>query len=495
MSPYVIGVDIGTGSTKALAVDVAGNVIQTAQVHYPTSTPAPGYYEQAPEIIWQAFIQSINKTISEMGSAPDAIILSSAMHSLIPVDQVGTALHNMIIWADNRSAAFAEKLQNAAVGKLIYEQTGTPIHAMTPLCKLMWLKENDPVLFNKTSKFISIKEYVWYRLFHCFEVDHSIASATGLMDIETSAWNNNALDVAGISAEKLSILVSTNYHRSDVVPGISTLLLTSPSTTFVIGASDGCLANLGSFAIKPGVAALTIGTSGAVRVASKIASPHFKSMIFSYRLDEDTFICGGPSNNGGAALKWYVESFMNKPLTTTADYDAVLKSMSDTPAGADGLIFLPYVFGERAPIWNSEACGVFFGLKSTHTQEHFTRAVIEGISMALYDITDHMITNGLAIKQIHVSGGFVRSSVWLQTIANIFNKKICLINSDDASALGAAFLGLKALGLISSYDVITPGTVREINPQPECILLYEAHFKRFRALYESLRGHMVSQND
>jgi gluconokinase len=491
MSSYVIGVDIGTGSTKALAVNPAGQVIGSAQVHYPTLTPSPGYYEQSPELIWQAFIKSVSNVIAGLATAPQAVILSSAMHSVIPVDANGNALHNMIIWADNRSASYANKVRKSSVGELLYEQTGTPLHAMTPLCKLLWLKDNNPLLFQNAARFVSIKEYIWYRLFQDFQVDHSIASASGLMDIEKFTWSENALNLCGITDDRLSSLVSTSYSRLDTNEFIAAQLGTGTTTRFIIGASDGCLANLGSFATQPGIAALTIGTSGAVRVASQKPSHHFASMTFNYRLDEQTFICGGPSNNGGAALKWYVQHFLQKPLETVHDYESVLNTLSETPPASDGLIFLPYIFGERAPLWNSEACGVFFGMKSNHTQAHFTRAVVEGISMALYDIADHMLRSGLDITQVNVSGGFVRSPLWLQTLANIFNKKVCLINADDASAMGAALLGLKTLGLIDRYTDLKPETVKEILPQPEYVERYQRNFKIYRGIYESLRDHMV----
>jgi gluconokinase len=398
----------------------------------------------------------------------------------------------MMIWADNRSASIAEKIKQSAAGEMIYEQTGTPVHAMSPLCKILWLKENTPELFYTAAKFISVKEYIWFKLFRHFEVDHSIASATGLMDIENFTWSANALDLAGVSDVKLSTLVSTSHQRKDADPQTASLLGIKPSTPFIIGASDGCLANLGSFATEPGIAALTIGTSGAIRTASKTPKHNFTAMTFNYRLDEHTFICGGPTNNGGVALKWYVENFLGKTLATTEDYTVILKTLSDTKPGADGLVFLPYLFGERAPIWNSDSCGVFFGIHSRHSQAHFTRAVIEGISLALYDIADNMMKAGSEIKQIHVSGGFVKSSLWLQVLANIFNKKVCLINSDDASALGAGYLGLKSMNIIQDYRTLKPETITEIHPQPEHVTGYQRNFNVYRELYARLNTMMIS---
>jgi gluconokinase len=492
MPDYVIGVDIGTGSTKALAVDFKGQVIFSRQAHYDTASPTRGYSEQDPESVWLAFATCIAGITAAVQANPTAIILSSAMHSVIPVSEDGLPLHPMIIWADNRSADIARRIRQSAAGEMLYKQTGTPIHAMSPLCKIAWLREHNATLFSKTAKFISIKEYIWFRIFKTFEADHSIASATGLMDIERLAWSDTALNIAGIRHQQLSSLVSTTYGRTDGDPEVCARLGVHRTTRFIAGASDGCLANLGSFATAPGIAALTIGTSGAVRVASKTPVHNFSAMTFNYRLDEQTLICGGPSNNGGVALKWFVESFLQKKLVTQNDYDAILNTITHTSAGAEGLIFLPYLFGERAPVWNSEASGLFFGIKGMHTQPYFTRAVIEGISMALYDIAENMIRSGMPISQVHVSGGFVKSSVWLQVLANVFNKKICLINADDASAMGAAYLGLRSLEIISDHNALMPATMKEILPQRECVDLYQHNFQTYRSLYNNLKGMMVS---
>lgn len=495
MDPYLIGIDIGTGSAKAIAMNYVGDVIHTAQVSYPTLHPKQGYHEQVPEIIWQAFLKCIFLITQHQEKSPVAVSLSSAMHSIIPVDKNGHALMQMIIWADNRSASIATKIHQSSAAEMIYEQTGTPIHAMSPLCKLQWLKTHEPDLFNNTFKFISIKEFIWYKLFKRFEVDYSIASATGLLDIEKLTWNENALDVAMIKTEQLSTLVNPTHHLSSMDDNLCKQMGVSEGTPFFIGASDGCLANVGSFATDEGVMALTIGTSGAVRITRKSPILNFEAMTFNYRLDDTAYICGGPTNNGGVILKWYAENFLGKKLENPGDYALLLNTLIKSNPGSEGLIFLPYVLGERAPIWNSDACGVFFGIRGHHNQSHFTRAVIEGISMALYDIAHRMIENGLSFKQIHVSGGFIHSHVWLQILANIFGKKICLINTADASAIGAAYLAMKALGLIDHYNQLKPKEFTEILPQQEFLTTYQQLFERYQNLYNSIADNMSSENN
>src|SRR5690606_23784304 len=183
MKPYVIGVDLGTGSAKALAIATDGNVVDTAQLPYPTLQPQPGYQEQDPAQIEEAFIRCIATLTRRQGYPPQAIALSSAMHSLIALDGKHQRLTRAIIWADNRSATLARELHQSPAAQSLYEETGTPIHPMSPLCKLLWLRQEHPDIFSRAEKFISIKEYLWHRLFDTFEVDYSIASATGLLNI------------------------------------------------------------------------------------------------------------------------------------------------------------------------------------------------------------------------------------------------------------------------------------------------------------------------
>ncbi|MEO7991236.1 MAG: gluconokinase [Chryseolinea sp.] len=493
---YIIGIDIGTGSTKAVAVSTKGEVLCTSQVSYPTLNPKPGYSEQAPELIWQAFIKCIVRVVNQLHHQPKGIALSSAMHSVIGVDENGQALMNMITWADNRSALIAEKIKASSSGEMLYEQTGTPIHPMSPLCKIIWLRENEPGLFQQIHKFISIKEYIWFKLFSVFEIDHSIASATGLFDIERLVWNENALQQCEISADKLSQPVSTSHMRSEVLESIHKQLGIDRNISFIIGGSDGCMANVGSFAIEPGIAALTIGTSGAIRVANATSTIDIEAMPFNYRLDENTFVTGGPINNGGIALKWYVEGLLKKKLQSSEDYDAILNETKTIAPGSNGLIFLPYLLGERAPLWNSEACGVFFGIDSSHTQMHFTRAVMEGILFALYNVCKTMEESGLLISEIHVSGGFVHSEIWLQLLADIFGKKIVLIRAEDASAQGAAFLAMKKLKLIDNYNVLMPASVTAYHPNNDHHILYsEKIFPVFRNLSKNMMLDMAVLHD
>lgn len=483
---YILGIDIGTGSTKAVALNLKYEPIEVCQQHYPTESRLPGYSEQDPELIWQAFVSCIEDMIVKLGESPVAICLSSAMHSVIAVDEGCAPLSPMITWADARSADIATRIKASREGMNIYKSTGTPIHAMSPLCKLIWLNENQPDLFHRAYKFISIKEYIWYKLFKEFKVDHSIASCTGLFDLLKLNWNMEALGLASITADQLSEPVSTSYMK----PGIDASITSLKRTTFVIGASDGCLANIGSNANEPGIAALTIGTSGAVRVTSKQPIFNEEAMTFSYVLDEDTYISGGPVNNGGIALQWLLKNVLGKKELSAADYTSLFDEVSTVIAGSNGLIFLPYLTGERAPIWDTSSCGTFFGLRLHHEQAHLARAVIEGICYALNDVLLAVARSSDGIKQINVSGGFVHSKIWMEILADITGKKIVLIQKEDASAIGAAYMAVKAMGYETRYPSAEPMGEAVIEPNLINHELYRSHFMIYKKLYTNLKDTM-----
>lgn len=481
---YILGIDIGTGSVKAVAVNYQGESFEEDQHNYGFSVPKPGYHEQNPEEIWSAFIAVCKGIIEKVGVQPAAVSFSSAMHSLIPVNENGDALAPMMTWADNRSTEIATRLRNTKEGIEVYKATGTPLHPMSPLCKIIWLRENEPGLFKKAHKFISIKEYIWHRLFSEFIIDHSIASCTGLFDINQLTWHGKALDLAGISESLLSTPVPTNYSKK-----ITRSDFLKQDTLFVVGASDGCLANLGSAAIKPGIGAITIGTSGAVRVASNKPLPNEASMTFSYILDEKTFVCGGPVNNGGVALQWWLKNFGGEQLSSE-DYQRFFDEVAKIPAGSNGLLFLPYLTGDRAPIWDSQACGTFLGIKLQHTHADFSRAVLEGICFALKDVLDAVEHNAEPVVQINVSGGFTKSEIWVQMLADITGKPMAVMQTDDASAVGAAMLAIKKINGKADYPALDTSEQKVFKPDMQKNEVYTKLFAIYKQAYRDLKDTM-----
>jgi gluconokinase len=490
MEQYVIGVDVGTGSTKAVAVSNNGKPVAASQTYYNTNSPQPGYSEQDPEIIWKAFVDCINKVIAETGHVSVAVSISSAMHSLMVVDNKNIPLTPLITWEDTRSDKIAADLRNTAQTEEIYRSTGTPVHSMSPLCKIRWLKDNRSEIFKNAFKFISIKEFIWYRLFSKYEIDYSLASATGLFNIENFKWNKPSLEFCGINESRLSDPVPTDFTRNEVNNDVATSIQIPKNTSFCIGASDGCLANLGSNAIEQGTASLTIGTSGAVRIACRHPIINYSAMIFNYVLDNSTFISGGPVNNGGNVLKWMFKTFLNNSSPTDNDYKIIFAQIEKVEAGSEGLIFLPYLYGERAPIWDERASGVFFGIQSFHTNVHFFRAALEGICFALNNILQIIESSTAPIEQLNVSGGFVHSGLWMQILADITNKKICVVQTEDASSIGAALLGMKALKIIDDYTSLNETINIVIKPNGNNLSVYKKLYAIFKNLYQPLNESM-----
>lgn len=490
MQKYFIGIDLGTGSTKAIAVGAGGAVLCTSQKHYPITTPQPGHSEQNPCLIWEAFVFCINETISKLGQSPTAISFSAAMHSVMAIDVTGAPISNALLWSDARSGEIAQSIRKSTQAENIYRHTGTAIYAMSPLCKIIWWRYNDQDLYAKAFKFISIKEYIWYRLFGVYEVDHAIASATGLLDILTRDWYGEALELAGITSYRLSNPVPTKHYR--FLPAVSHELPTVDlNTAFVIGASDGCCANLGGNAIAPGLGALTIGTSGAVRVGSPNPIYNFEAMTFNYILDEEIFICGGAVNNGGSAMDWLVKDFLKLSHITPNIYEQLFETISTVPAGSNGLLFLPYLYAERAPVWDAKASSAFLNIDVKHQQQHFLRAAVEGICYALNDVLSKIETPSQPIEYMVISGGFISSREWVQILADVTGKKLIIQQAEDASAMGAVYLAMQALN-IAPFNMkhnAEPATAI-ILPDGGNHAVYKKAFEVYRQLYKNLRQSM-----
>ncbi|MGQ8875580.1 gluconokinase [Paenibacillus sp. TSA_86.1] len=483
MTNYMIGIDIGTTSTKSVLFTEQGEVITTSTQEYPLYTPAPDVAEQDPEEIVQAAIRSVHGVMSQSGVSASQILFvscSSAMHSVIAMDQHDHPLTRCITWADNRSAAWSAKLQENGVGHRIYLRTGTPIHPMSPLTKLMWLRHDEPEIFERTAKFISIKEYLFFRLFGRYIIDHSIASCTGLLHLEQLDWDQEALDIAGITPNHLSTLVPTTYTIEGIHPEWAEKMALSPSTPFVIGASDGVLSNLGVNAIKPGVVAATIGTSGAIRTVVDRPVTDPKGRTFCYALTEKLWVVGGPVNNGGMLFRWVRDEFAASEVETAKrlginSYDVLTKIAERVPAGSEGLLFHPYLSGERAPLWNPDARGSFFGLTLHHKKEHMIRAVLEGVIFNLYTVLLAMEEQIGQPTSIQATGGFARSPLWRQMMSDIFNQEVVVPESFESSCLGAVVLGLYATGRIKSLDAVSSmvGTTHRHTPVKEHASLYQ----------------------
>jgi len=487
---YILGIDIGTTNTKAVAFDLQGRPVAQANSTYPFISAHKGYHELDPRVLFVA-VTEVMKSVLEITASEQlaGICFSSAMHGLIAVDEKGHPLTNMITWADLRSSEYAMRIKYSDLGHRLYERTGAPVHPMSPLCKLMWMKDHQPEIFKSAHKFISIKEYVFFHFFGEFIVDHSVASSTGLFDIYDLHWNAEALQVAGIDESRLSKPVKTTYVMSGLAENYAAMFGIDRLTPIIAGASDGCLAHIGSNAFDEGDVSLTIGTSGAVRMMIDRPASDPKQRIFNYVLTEKLYLSGGALNNGGNVMQWFAKNFLKKDFTSGDEFDDFVTEACAIPAGSDGLIFLPYIYGERAPVWDAEARGIFFGVSSIHTRAHFMRAIMEGISFALYEILTTLEETIGAVNNIYASGGFIRSRKWVALLADVLGKKILVTQAEDSSAAGAAMLGMMSIGVITDIrEMRSFFTVKETyEPDMKDRGIYMSNYAVYSTLYSKFK--------
>ncbi len=495
MTNYMLGIDIGTTSTKAVLFSEKGEVIQQENIGYPLYTPDMSTAEQNPEEIFQAVLQAISNTMKHHSQKKLSFVsFSSAMHSVIAMDENEQPLTSCITWADNRSEAWAHKIKDELNGHEVYKRTGTPIHPMSPLTKIAWIVNDLPETAVKVKKYIGIKEYIFKKFFDQYVVDYSLASAMGLMNLKTLDWDEEALKIAGITPAQLSQLVPTTKIFTNCDSGLAKQIGIDPQTPFVIGASDGVLSNLGVNAIRKGEIAVTIGTSGAIRTVIDKPQTDEKGRIFCYALTEKHWVIGGPVNNGGMVLRWIRDELASSEVETAKrlgidPYDVLTKIAERVKPGANGLLFHPYLAGERAPLWNPDVRGSFFGLTMSHKKEHMIRAVLEGVIYNLYTVflalTECM--DG-PVTRIQATGGFARSDVWRQMMSDIFASEVVVPESYESSCLGACILGLYATGKIQSFEAVSEmvGSTNKHTPKEDATKEYRQLLPIFINLYRVL---------
>lgn len=500
---YILGIDIGTTSTKAVLFTAGGEVVDQHAIEYPLLSPQPEVQEQDPDDIFEAVTESVRWVVSRHQDCRSGLVglsFSAAMHSLIAVDTQGQPLTNSITWADRRSVPWVSKIRQQCDAHALYSRTGTPIHPMSPLVKLLWLRHELPDIFQRAAKFISIKEYVIYRWFRQFVVDYSIANATGLFNMKTLDWDPEALDLVGIAPERLSQLVPTTHVLQGMDQETAQTMGLSAGVPVVVGASDGVLANLGVGAIAPEVVAVTVGTSGAVRAVLDQPRTDPKERLFCYALTPDHWVIGGAINNGGIILRWLRDHLADAEVDTAKllqqdPYDILTAIAATVPPGAEGLIFHPYLAGERSPLWDANARGSFFGLALHHTKAHLIRSVLEGIVYNLHVVLTALQDVVGPAKSIQATGGFARSTLWRQMLADVFDRAVTIPETFESSCFGAAILGLYALGHIGSLERVSDmiGETHRHRPIPENVQqyqkilpLYVELLEHFKPLYGSI---------
>jgi gluconokinase len=482
----VLGVDIGTTSAKAVAFDADGHELGRGEAAYPLLEPEPGQAVQDPGAVVDGTLAAIRAGAAaarERGARVAALSFSGAMHSLVGLDVGGRALTPLITWGDMRATEQAARLRSEHPE--LHDRTGTPLHPMAPLAKLLWLAEHEPETFAATRRWAGIKELVVARLTGAWAVDHSIASGTGLLNLRELDWDREALAVAGLDAGALSPLVPTT-ERLELDAAAAADLGLQAALPLVVGAADGPLANLGVGAVHHGVAACSIGTSGALRLMVERPAVDRRRSVFCYALTPGRWVVGGAINNGGVVLRWAGEA-LAPDLGPHAE--AELLALAETvPAGSDGLVMLPYLLSERAPHWNSAPRGAYVGLSRHHGRAHLVRAALEGVCLQLALVLASMRDAGNEVREIRATGGFARSAVWRQMLADTLGMPIGFPAGHEGSAFGAALLGMEALGLVEGIDRAAElvGIEHVVEPNARAVAVYADLLGIFASIYEAL---------
>lgn len=453
----IITIELGTNGIRVFAFDLSGRVIGSMKGYYPTFHAEPDHSEQDPEQIFITTLYVLKNLLNEFIHPKkykvSCICFSAAMHSVLAVDKNGNPLGNAITWSDNRAKKEAMELRHSPLGKSLYAATGTPIHPMSPLLKIAWLRNHDAARFRQTSKFLSIKSYIIHQLTGEYLMDYSIASATGLLNIHTLTWEADALQYAGITAAKLPGLAPVFAHAGKLKKAYQQSLGLGTDTKLLIGSSDGCLATLGDGVNGEGNATITIEDSGAVRVMGPTVLKDEQMRFFNYLLTDNCYVSGGPTNNGGNIFEWFTRQFgdFTNPFDMEHSMQQLIEEASQVAVGSDGLLLLPYLLGERAPIWNANARGAYFGLNIKHERKHFVRATIEGILYEIYSI-GKTLGEQRSIKSLSVNGSFGSIPFCTQMIADMFNKPVRLRQQSHSVSFGAWLLSATEMGIYKSLD-------------------------------------------
>jgi gluconokinase len=481
-SSVVLGVDVGTTAVKVGGFDVVGRELASASGGYELYEPLPGFAELDPGEIVDATVRAIRQAGAEAGERGARIVgvcVSAAMHGLVALDRHDRPLSRLLTWADTRASAEAQRL--AAEHPGLHDRTGTPLHSMAPLAKLLWFRGRDRAVYDAARRWVGVKELILARLAGEWVIDHSCASGTGLLALATLDWDPEALALAGVRPDQLCALVPATATFGLSGAGAEATGL-SPGTPVVIGAGDGPLANLGIGAIDPGTLACSIGTSSALRLM--VADPVIdrEHRLFCYAFVPGRWLVGGASNSGGVVLEWLGQ------VLDRGGPERLLAEAALVPAGSDGLLMLPYLLGERAPDWSALPRGAYLGLKHSHGPGHLVRAALEGVCHQLALVLASIRDAGNEVHEVRATGGFARSALWRQLLSDVLAMPIGFAAREQGTSFGAALLGMDALGLIESVRAAgtTVQITEQVTPNADTVSIYQRQRRLFADVHHEL---------
>jgi xylulokinase len=490
--PLILAHDLGTTGNKATLFGSDGAIIATTLATYPTAYPHPNWAEQNPADWQTAIFISTRRLLTASGVAPEAIAaisFSGHMQGALLVDAAGTPLRPAIIWADQRAQPQADFMTQTCGADKIYQLTGNRVSPGYTAAKLLWLKTHQPDIFSQTHKVLQAKDYAAFLFSGVFATDYSDASLTQLLDINQKTWSADLLNQLGLPLEILPDLHPSAAVIGGVTAAAAAATGLKPGTPVVIGGGDGACATVGSGAVEPGDVYTCVGSSAwvALTTAQPVFDPHQRTFNFIH-LDPNFYCPLGTMQAAGGAFDW-LERLFRAEGQTEPDFAALNEAISQVPPGATGLLFLPYLLGERSPYWNPLARGAFIGLAMPNSRGEMGRAVMEGVAFNLRIILESLRGQGIVIESMRLIGGGGKSAVWRQILADIYDLPILRVNLPAAAtALGAAIAGGVGVGLYPDYRVaqsLIPVTAAE-TPNPATHRRYEAVYALFKESYFAL---------
>lgn len=470
----LLGIDIGTSGCKCIVIDETGRVLKQASAEYPLFTPKPMWTEQDPEAWWSGVL----KCLSELNEPNvDAIGVTGQMHGSVFLDASGNVVRPALLWNDQRTVAECEEIERTLGRDTLFKIAKNPMLTGFQAPKLLWLRNHEPSNFAKVAQVLLPKDYIRYKLTGVFATEVSDASGVGLLDVSARQWSKELITSLNFDIDLFPQVVESDEITGHT-RGVASL---ADGIPVVGGGGDQAAAAVGTGAVVPGVTSVSLGTSGVVFTSLDQPShdPSGAAHVFCHA--NRAWHAMGVMLSCGGALRWYRDT-----LGGGRNYNQITASAATTPTGSEGLVFLPYLAGERCPHNNPSATGSFTGLHLGHTQAHFDRAVLEGITFGLLDGFRLLKGLGASSTEVRVTGGGAGSDFWVQIIANAFEAPCVLLESDEGPAMGSAILAGVGTGVFESVKEAAEQTIRTRKVVQPNESLSQNSYDKFRSVYHSL---------
>jgi len=485
---HCLGIDVGTGGTRAVLIDGAGQIVASETIeHVPFASPQTGWAEQDPDDWWRAAVAAIRAVLSHDNITPDSISavgLSGQMHGAVLLDADDKLLRPSIIWCDQRSEAQCQQLTEQIGASRLIELTCNPALTGFTLPKILWVKDHEPEHWRRLRSLLLPKDYVRLRLTGDKAIDVADASGTLLLDVSARQWSREMLDAAGINDNVLPRLFESPEITGSVSQSAAELTGLRVGTPVVAGAGDQAAGAVGMGIVKPGSVSATIGTSGVVFAATNnpALDPKGRVHTFCHAIPNRWHVMG-VTQGAGLSLRWFRDQFGLAP------YDQLTAEAADVPAGADNLLWAPYLMGERTPHLDPNARAALVGLTASHTRAHVVRAILEGVAFSLRDSLEIFRDMNVPVESIRLGGGGARSKLWRQIQADVYAHAVDIVQAEEGAAYGAALLAGVGGGLWKSVDDACAEVVRvvdRIEPDAAAVKVLEPLYRSYRELYPAL---------